>query len=132
MTYKICTKCKKRKIVEKSFYKIRKGLYYFSECKECHKKRAKEDHIKRGNEHNAKIHKKWCEKQGGKEYYKKVFKKYYLNNVESVKKRKIAYYHKTKKRCKICKKIKPKCFFKENPTICKICLYVPKELLVLL
>jgi len=121
MSYKICTKCKKRKILEEEFYKIRKGRYYLSECKECFKNRTHNDYTKRGLAHNYKVKKNWFDKQGGNEYHRKVFKKYYDNNSEIVKKRVSFYYHKTKKYCKICNKIKPNHMFKESSAICTTC-----------
>jgi hypothetical protein len=122
MSLKICTKCKKPKTLEEDFYKIKKGTYYLSECKECFKKRAKKDYDNRGLEHNSKIKKEWCEKHGGKEYYKKVSKEFYDKNPEVVKDRIKNHYHRTKKCCKTCNKIKPNYMFEENSIICKSCL----------
>jgi len=77
---------------------------------------------KRGLEHNRSVKRVWVEKQGGKVYMRAVFKKHYEKNSEVVCERSRKYYHKNKKICSQCNKIRPKHYFKNNPDICLECL----------
>jgi len=117
MIKRICTKCKQEKDLE-SFYKRYKGKYYFSECKECFKERAKKAYKKRGLEHNRKVRRAWTDKHGGKEYYKQASYRFYWNNPG---KNQLTRYHKNKKICRMCNRIRPGYKFVKNSNICKEC-----------
>jgi len=119
--YRICSQCKKRKH-KRNFYKVHHGKYLMAECKQCFRERAKEDYKKRGIEHNRIIKRTWVEKQGGKAYMLAVSKNYYNNNKDKVNQQMRERYHRTKKRCTVCNKIREKYLFKNNPNICSYCL----------
>lgn len=95
-----------------------------AECKFCFIKRSRRDSEKRGLEHERIIRREWISKHGGKEYMRQAFAKHCEDpkKYELVKKRVLKAYHKNKRRCSICNRIRPKHYFKLHSEICKKCL----------
>jgi len=121
MIKKICTKCKQEKDLEGSFYKIHKGKHYLSECKECFKERTENDRKKRGLEHDREVKKVWTNKHGGKEYNRQAAHRFYWNNLELVRKNQLTRYHKNKKICRVCNRIRSEYKLVKDSNICKEC-----------